>query len=331
MNADTPRVLLGVDGGGTRSRGVLVTEGGTVIGVGTAAGANVHDVGAEEVGRQLALASAVAWRAAGTPPLSLTAACFALAGLVTERDRALAREAISRADLLSAGTRVMIDNDGAAAVAGAHLGGPGLVLISGTGSACYGRGHDGTAWRAGGWGPWMGDEGSGTWIGREALTAVVKARDGRGPPTALSDRLLDATGCSEPDELMYRVYVLGLDRRATAALAPAVLAVSEAGDAVADDLLNRAVEHLLDAVEACRAALSLERPPLALTGGVALALRERIETALRRRRSQVDLVESALSPPFGAALLALEQLGTVPAPVLEELIHTSNRWRSAQL
>ena len=205
------------------------------------------------------------------------------------------------------------------------------MLIAGTGSACYGRGSDGTAWRAGGWGPWMGDEGSGTWIGREALTAVVKARDGRGPATALTERLLAATGCSEPDELMYRVYVLGLDRRATAALAPEVLAASEAGDAVAVDLLNRAVEHLVDAVEACRAALSLERPPLALTGGVALAMWERIEAALHRRRSEVDLVEGALSPPFGAALLALEQLGAVPAPVLEELIRTSDRWRSAQV
>ena len=331
MNADSLRVLLGVDGGGTRSRTVLVTEDGAVIGAGTAAGANVHDVGADEVGRQLAVGAALAWAAARTPARPLGAACFALAGLVTESDRALAREAVSRANLLSAGTRVMIDNDGAAAVAGAHLGGPGLVLIAGTGSACYGRGSDGTAWRAGGWGPWMGDEGSGTWIGREALTAVVKARDGRGPATALTERLLAATGCSEPDELMYRVYVLGLDRRATAALAPEVLAASEAGDAVAVDLLNRAVEHLVDAVEACRAALSLERPPLALTGGVALAMWERIEAALHRRRSEVDLVEGALSPPFGAALLALEQLGAVPAPVLEELIRTSDRWRSAQV
>ena len=331
MKSAAGGVLLGVDGGGTRSRAVLVTEDGAVIGAGTAAGANVHDVGAEEVGRQLAVGAALAWAAARTPPRPLGAACFALAGLVTESDRALAREAVSRANLLSVGARVRIDNDGAAAVAGAHLGGPGLVLIAGTGSACYGRGHDGTAWRAGGWGPWMGDEGSGTWIGREALTAVVKARDGRGPATALTARLLAATGCSEPDELMYRVYVLGLDRRATAALAPQVLAVAAAGDAVAEDLLNRAVEHLLDAVEACRAALSLERPPLALTGGVAHAMRERIAAALQRRRSEVDLVEGTLSPPFGAALLALEQLGAVPAPVLEELIRTSDRWRSAQV
>ena len=323
------RVLLGVDGGGTRSRAVLVTEDGTVIGAGTAAGANVHDVGAEEVGRQLAVAAAQAWEAAGAPPRPLAAGCFALAGLVTERDRALAREAIGHARLLSPDAHVMVDNDGAAAVAGAHLGDPGLVLISGTGSACYGRGNDGSAWRASGWGPWMGDEGSGTWIGREGLTAVVKARDGRGPPTALSERLLAATGCGEADDLMYRVYVLGLDRRATAALAPQVLAAAAAGDAVAEDVLRRAVEHLLDAVEACRAALSLERPPLALTGGVALAMRERIEAALGVREVAVDLVDARLLPPFGAALLALEQLGPVPAPALEELQRTSDRWQSA--
>jgi N-acetylmuramic acid 6-phosphate etherase len=289
----------------------------------------VHDHGAEEVGRQLAAGSALAWEAAGISPRRLAAACFALAGMVTERDRALAREAIGHARLLSPDARVVVDVDGAAAVAGAHLGGPGLVLISGTGSACYGRGGDGSAWRAGGWGPWMGDEGSGTWIGREGLTAVVRARDGRGPPTTLGERLLAATGCAEPDDLMYRVHVLGLDRRATAALAPEVMAVAAAGDAVAEEILSRAVEHLLDAVEACRVALSLARPPLALTGGVALAMRARIERGLRARQVAVDLVEARLSPPFGAALLALQQLGPVPAPVLGELQRTSDRWRRA--
>jgi N-acetylglucosamine kinase-like BadF-type ATPase len=329
VNTVAGRVLLGIDGGGTRSRAVLVTEGGVVFGAGAAAGANVHDVGAEEAGRQLAVAAALAWEAAGASPRPLAAACFALAGLVTERDRAMAREAIGYARLLSTDAYVRVDSDGAAAVAGAHLGAPGLVLISGTGSACYGRGDDGSAWRAGGWGPWMGDEGSGTWIGREGLTAVVKARDGRGPPTALTEPLLAATGCTDPDDLMYRVYVLGLDRRATAALAPVVLAAAAAGDAVAEDVVRRAVEHLLDAVEACRAALSLERPPLALTGGVALAMRERIEAALEARQAAVELVDAPLSPPLGAALLALELLGPVAAGVLEALQRTSDRWRSA--
>lgn len=327
MSTAARRVVLGVDGGGTRSRAVLVTEDGAVIGAGTAAGANVHDVGAEEVGRQLAVAAALAWEVAGTSPRLLAAACFALAGLVTDHDRALAREAIGYARLLSPDAPVMVDNDGAAAVAGAHLGGSGLVLISGTGSACYGRGDDGSAWRSSGWGPWMGDEGSGTWIGREGLTAVVKARDGRGPPTELTERLLAATGCGEADDLMYRVYVLGLDRRATAGLAPEVLAAAATGDVVADDILRRAVEHLLDAVEACRAALLLERPPLALTGGVALAMRERIEAALGARQVAVDLVDARLLPPLGAALLALEQLGPVSAPVTEALQRTRDRWQ----
>src|SRR5438128_1339137 len=67
---------------------------------------------------------------------------------------------------------------------------PGIVIVSGTGSIAYGRNANGEAARAGGWGHMIGDEGSGYWIGREALTAVMRAADGRGPATGLSDDIL---------------------------------------------------------------------------------------------------------------------------------------------
>jgi glucosamine kinase len=320
-------LVLGIDGGGTRTRAVLARTSGVVIGAGAAAGANVHDVGPAEAGRQLALATAAAHQAASVQPGRLAAACFALAGIVTDADRSLARRAIEAAGLAGATERVAIVTDGAAAVAGAHLGRPGLVLIASTGSACYGRGEGGRGWRTTGWGWLLGDEGSGYWVGREGLVAVVRAHDGRGPATALTGPLLRALECREPDELMHRVYVRGLDRAATAALGPLVVAAAEAGDPVAGGILGRAVEHLVEAVEACRAALALPRPPLALTGGLALALRDRIAAALEWHAVSAELVEGSLSPPFGAALLALELLGAAETSAQEALRSTSRRWQ----
>jgi glucosamine kinase len=321
-------VVVGIDGGGSRTRAALVDADGRVLGVGAAAGSNAQDVGDVAAGRQLRAAVATAWASSGQTGEALAAVGCGLAGLVTKADRALARQALTHAGLLTEDTPLVLESDGAAAIAGAHLGAPGLALIAGTGSACYGLAADGRRWRSGGWGWWLGDEGSGTWIGREGLIAVARARDGRGPETALTRPLLVALACDEPDDLLHRTYVLGLDRVGTAALAPTVLAVANEGDGVANEIVDRAAEQLVDTVVACRGALGLERPPLSLTGGLAAAalLRARVSAALARRDVAVDLVDPALAPVFGAALLALGALGPVSSEALRTLRSTSAMW-----
>ncbi len=325
MSAPAPGFVVGIDGGGSRTRAVLVRTDGRVVGAGTAAGSNAQDVGARVAGRHLREAVAAARRSAGIEADVLAAVGCGLAGLVTAADRALAHGALEHAGLKAPGTPLVLESDGAVAIAGAHLGAPGLALIAGTGSACYGLAPDGRRWRAGGWGWWLGDEGSGTWLGRSALVAVARARDGRGPATALTRPLLETLGCDEPDDLLHRTYVVGLDRVTTASLAPVVIAVARGGDDVARAIVDRAAEHLVDAVEACRAALGLVRPPLSLAGGVATApaVRDRVRDVLVRRRVDVELVPPAMAPVFGAALLALAELGPVPPATLRALQTTS--------
>lgn len=324
-------VVLGIDGGGTRTRAVLVDAGGTVLGVGVAEGSNVHDVGPTVAGRHLRAAVERAWAVREGAPRRIVAAGFCLAGLVTDADRTVAMAAVAEAGLLTDGTILVLDHDGAAAVAGAHLGDPGLVLIAGTGSACYGRGVDGAVLRVGGWGWWFGDEGSGAWLGREALVAVAEATDGRGSATALSAAVLEQLECSDADELLYRVYVRGLDRAGTASLAPLVFVSAAERDAVASAIVQRAADHLARAVEAAVRAIGTERPPLALVGGVATAaaMRAPLDRALERRGVDVDIVDAAVAPPFGAALLALERRGPVTTGTLETLCGTSRRWDDA--
>ena len=321
-------VVLGIDGGGTRTRAVLVDTGGHVLGVGIADGSNVHDVGPTVAGRQLRAAVERAWAVLGGARRRIASAGCCLAGLVTDADRTVAMAALAEAGLLTEGSQLVLDHDGAAAVAGAHLGRPGLVLIAGTGSACYGRAVDGSGLRVGGWGWWFGDEGSGAWLGREALVAVAEAADGRGRATALSASVLQHLECGDADDLLFRVYVRGLDRAGTASLAPLVFVAAAAHDPVASAIVERAADHLARVVETAVRAIATERPPLALVGGVATAagMRAPLDRALERRGVDVDVVAAALAPPFGASLLALEHLGPITPETLDALCRTSRRW-----
>ena len=88
----------------------------------------------------------------------------------------------------------------------------GLVVVAGTGSIAYGVNADAVAARSGGWGPVLADEGSGYWIGRHALVAIMRHADGRGPRTALTPMVLEHLGLSRPDDLVNEVYE-GAERR----------------------------------------------------------------------------------------------------------------------
>ena len=107
---------------------------------------------------------------------------------------------------IGARARILVTNDALIAlVAGAGVG-PGVVVIAGTGSIAYGRNAHDEAARAGGWGYILADEGSGFWIGRQALRAVVRAADGRGPATALTPLVLEFFGVTRAEQLVREVY-----------------------------------------------------------------------------------------------------------------------------
>lgn len=319
--------VLGVDGGGTRTRAVLVDTLGRLIGHGSASGSNIHDRSAEATAHALRCAvtaaqTASAANASGQDATLPRAACLALAGVVTPADRSRARDAAVRSDVLDARAPLLIENDGAAAVMGAHMGAPGVVLIAGTGSACYARDASGVVHRIGGWGWLLGDEGSGAWLGREALTAITHAADGRGPSTDLTSALLAQLRCRAVDELLYRVHVEGLDRAGFAALAPTVFAIASSGDQVAEALLARAVDALAVTAETALRTIAIASAPIAMVGGVATNPRiaRSVEVRLSLTGNSPRIVDPALPPVFGAAALALATL----APL------TDTVWRNLQ-
>ena len=230
--------LLGVDGGGTRTRVAICDPEGRVLGVGYGGPSNIDDVGLEQATHNLASAVNAARAAAGLERSPFAAAFLGLAGVVSGHDRDQARQMALELEL-AAPECLGLDHDCRIALAGALVRRPGGVLIVGTGSSAFGMNAAGEAWRSGGWGSLISDEGSGYFLGREALIATVRALDGRGPSTGLAQALLEHLGVAQPDDLLHRLYIAGLSRREIAALAPRVLEWADVGDAVALEIVRR--------------------------------------------------------------------------------------------
>jgi N-acetylglucosamine kinase-like BadF-type ATPase len=168
---------------------------------------------------------------------------------------------------------VAILSDALAAHAGAFGGKPGTVLIAGTGAVVFAVTADGQVRQVDGWGPWLGDEGAGRWIGQHGLQAALRAHDGRGPATALladaaalvgtSDAGNGAGNYSAVNALPVWVSQSGEPARRLGSFAPTVIRRAEAGDAVARDIVDAAVQLLANA------CATTGEPSVCVTGGLA--------------------------------------------------------------
>ncbi len=127
---------------------------------------------------------------------------------------------------------------------------PGVGAIAGTGSNVFGVGADGRAWRAGGWGHQLGDEGSGYWLGLQSIKAALRDRERSGPETALSDAAVEFFGAASVEALAAMVYSKPLTKGEIAAFAIETARLAEQGDAVARELYERGARELAQQIAA---------------------------------------------------------------------------------
>jgi glucosamine kinase len=207
---------------------------------------------------------------------------------------------------------VIIDSDGLIAMYDAFDDRAGILLVAGTGSIAYGRSPAGEIVRCGGWGPTFGDEGSGGWIGKRALSIVAASSDGREPPTALLFPILAATQCEDVEDLIAWAGVA--DSRAFASLVPVVFAAAAAGDPRANALLTLAAEELVLHVRALsRQLFTDERAAVAvaLSGGLmdrGSPLRKRLEQRLKSAVPGAQIRSEEVLPVRGALRAAARRI-----------------------
>ena len=296
-------IYLGIDGGGSKTS-CLIGDETSVLGTGTGAASNVVRVGEAQARESLASAIRQACTVANLNPSAISSVCVGLAGAA----RSEVSEVVTRIVSELVPGKVKVVGDNVITLEAAFGGGPGVIVIAGTGSIAYGRNREGQTARAGGWGFAISDEGSGHWIGRTAVAAALAAWD-ENPEQDLRliemlmtswslqtiEQLVPAANATPPPDF--------------AALFPALLSLADSGDRIARDVLTQAGTQLANL-----AGILLRRlfpgsgaVPVAMSGGVfgsSALVRQVFYNNLHSGRPDVVINPNVIEPVRGALELA---------------------------
>lgn len=305
-----PPYVLGVDGGGTKTRAIVADSRGNTLGEGHSGPSNPLRVGVSDSTMAVREAVERACVEAGVRRQELSAALVGLAGVKRDDIRERLRAALS-AELGIESLEVV--TDAVIALYGATEGRPGLVVIAGTGSICCGINARGRRACAGGWGPVAGDEGSGSWIARRALQSVARASDGRGRKTSLTDAAREYFKVERAEDLSTAVYAPNMTNNRIAGFGRHVIDAAKRRDVIAREIIDEAGRELASAASAVVKKLKMERErfQLAYVGGVFAAgnlILEPLREELERVAPRAYLAPPVLSPAEAAARMASEQV-----------------------
>lgn len=310
---------LGIDGGGTKTT-CAVGDELRLLATATAGPSNVVRVGEVQARKSLQQAVGQACAAAGITSAQVARTCVGGAGAARPELAEVVRRSL--ADILS--TSIDVVGDMQIALEAAFDSGPGVIVIAGTGSIAYGRDRQGRTARAGGWGFAIGDEGSAHWIGRTAVSAVLRAFD-----VGLSDlspaELRDGTPTPKTDavspfaEALCKIWgvrsLVDLARAANSIPPPdfAVLfpAVAASSDHLAEQVLTHAGTELAGIATVVMNRLFPKDEsgpvPVAMIGGVfrhAALVRQVFYNELRRLEPRAEVNPQVVEPVEGALRMA---------------------------
>lgn len=211
-----------------------------------------------------------------------------------------AAQELARQIALSYGVSSTVASDVVIAHSGARQGAAGTVLIVGTGAVALALHPDGSFGQADGWGPWVGDAGSGRWIGQEGIRLGLRALDHRDGTSALAAAVNDVIG--SPHDVPGWISAGGNPARTLATFAQIVLDLAESGDPQASRIVTDAIGALVDTVR----AVSPPATAVAIVGGIAERASFRMELEFRLESLELSPVPSLGGPLEGALLLATE-------------------------
>jgi N-acetylglucosamine kinase-like BadF-type ATPase len=306
-----PLLVLGADGGGTKTLGVVADGDGHELARFQVGPGNPNVVGVEGAATNLLDVVTGCCERAQVMPRDLGTVVFGLAGVGSTGVRDRLAEAL-RARATARGWEYLaftIETDARIALEGAFGGDPGVVIIAGTGSILIGKLPDGSVTSVGGWGRVLGDEGSGYAIGSEAVRAVTRDIDRRADAAILRSILASRFGWHTRDAIIAAVYQEKFD---LASLAPVVFDAAEKGDQRSLEILHGAATQLADQL----AALSSRMEPSKSTGVVFVGglidhdtIYSQIVSKEIRKRLPLADIRPALYPPVqGAVIMALNQV-----------------------
>jgi len=292
------RFVLGIDGGATKTLAAVLDLETRTLYLAQGGPSNEDSVGAEAAVRALLQTADDALHRAAISADELGAAVLAVAGTDTDAVAEHVRSARAAAWI--------VVNDVVGAWATATGAAPGLAVIAGTGSNVFGVGSDGRAWRAGGWGHLLGDEGSGYWLGIQSIKAALRDREASGPETALSDAAPAFFEAASVEAVASLVYSKPLSKSEIAGFAIETARLAENGDAVACALYERGARELGEQIAAVIRQAGLQGAfPVGLIGSVFKAGPVFVAPLVRgiRQCAPEARVATVEMPPVGGSLL----------------------------
>lgn len=298
------RFVAGWDGGGTKTTVVCMTPDGRELARQSVGALNINGAPEREVAEHIREACGIV--------ASVEGQCLGMAVATAGISNPRVGEVIESA-LRGAGYKgeYILRGDHVAALYGA-VGGVGLVLTSGTGSICCGRNANGEDARCGGFGNIIDDGGSGYAIGRDILSAVVRALDGREAPTALTASVSALQKWRDIPTMLNTLYTERCDKSEVAALARLLPPALDAGDAAAVRIAERAADELALLITATARKLSMTSGRAAFTGSILeniSVIREGVARRLNACLPDIIVSEPISDAAHGAALMALEAFG----------------------
>ena len=304
------RHVLGIDAGGSHTRCQIANEDGHIAALGYGGPANTNFVSSRSAQSAVTRAVSSALKSFGRPIEAVVIAGPHLPPAVA----ALVSELVGTEDI------TFVDEFEACLAAGLRRAArrsvrePGVVIMSGTGSFCRGRNAMGEEQYVGGWGPLIGDEGSGYDLGQEALRAVVRAHDGRGKETLLMELLLTQLKLDEVQDLKKCLYKPPVRRHRIAGLARHVFEAAAVGDEVAEEILQNGGMRLADLSRPVLEGLfdSGEVFPVVLSGGILRErslLTDRLMGEIETVRPRAEPFISPLQPVSGTVIIGLDSIG----------------------
>lgn len=311
-------LLLGVDGGATKTIALIAEPSGTVVGAGRAGSSDIHNEASPELAVENVVACVrAAATTAGVDPADLGTSVFGLCGADWPEDLEYYAGALTHHLALAAQPTIV--NDAFNSLRAGRTDGIGVALVLGTGAAVASRGPGGDTWFSG---ERIEASGAGE-LGRRAFELILGGEYGAGPEPGFRHAAMELYGVDSVEALVHAITRLGgPGRRSLGSLAPILLDAGHAGDPLAREIV-RAHGQLL-AVHVRRAAervgLGDAGTDLVLAGGVfkhhAGDLRGVIAAAL----PQYSIEPAHLEPVHGALLMAADRYGTVPD--VERLVTT---------
>lgn len=297
MSGAPSGAVIGLDIGGTKTRGVRF-ENGRAVADESVGSSNVQNVSREEAARHLAELFALI----GGGPV---ARVYAGAGGIDTDADAAALAALIAPHAPDARITVVHDSRLLLAAGGASTG---VAVIGGTGSAAWGRNGSGGEARAGGWGYLLGDEGSGYWLGREAVRHSLRRMNQGLEPDELTTALLASCHLNDPNQLIALFHSPDTGRRYWAERARLVVGAAAAGHAASRDLVDQAGRDLAALALQTVRQLGIDGPVI-LGGGLGMNV-PRLQESFRSALAAAGITDVRVlerDPVFGVLQLVAEQ------------------------